>query len=70
MPARKQFRNIPSVDRELEQLIESSKRTLVTEEVLHEQRISFAFGNAINAEKITKDSVRHASQHIQLKQRT
>jgi hypothetical protein len=39
----------------------------VTEDELHEQRISFAFGNApASAKNITKDSVRKASQQIKL----
>jgi len=38
----------------------------VTEEELREQRISFAFGNAMEEERITKESVREASQNIRL----
>ena len=34
---------------------------------LHEQRISFAFGNAPESSHITKESVRTASRHIRLK---
>ena len=46
------------------ELLESARAITVTEEQLHEQRVSFAFGNALNAEYITKDSVRHAAKHL------
>jgi hypothetical protein len=39
----------------------------VSEEELHEQRVSFAFGNAPDNQLITKETVRHASTHIKLK---
>jgi len=39
----------------------------VTEKELHQQRISFAFGNAMNAEGVTKESVRTASNSIRLR---
>ena len=55
-------------DPELVQLLKAAAETIVTEEDLREQRISFAFGNApANAKDITKDSVRHASAHIRLR---
>jgi hypothetical protein len=38
----------------------------VTDQELREQRISFAFGNSLNSDRITKDSVRRASQSIRL----
>jgi hypothetical protein len=51
----------------LKRLLDDSRTRPVTEEELHEQRISFAFGNAPpDAELITKDSVRLASKHIRL----
>jgi hypothetical protein len=51
----------------LQDLLEKSRRTPVTEDELREQRVSFAFGNApANARNITKDSVRKASQSIKL----
>jgi hypothetical protein len=66
MPDRKQFKNVPATDPELSQLLESTRAHQVTEEELHEQRISFAFGNALNSDSITKDSVRLASKNIKL----
>jgi hypothetical protein len=67
MADRKQFQNVPAPDAELVRLLEASRNRPVTEEELHEQRISFAFGNApMDAQLITKDSVRLASQHIKL----
>ena len=56
------------MDKELDGLLEESKRTPVTDAELREQRISFAYGNApASAKNITKDSVRKASEHILLK---
>jgi hypothetical protein len=49
------------------ELLRKSKDVPVTEEELHEQRISFAFGNApANADHITKESVRQTSKQIKL----
>ncbi|HWY67297.1 MAG TPA: hypothetical protein VNX88_01470 [Terriglobales bacterium] len=67
MADRKPFIGGLKVDKELQGLLEASRKTPVTEEELREQRISFAYGNApANAKSITKDSVRKASQHILL----
>lgn len=66
MADRKQFRDPGPPDPELLALLEESKKTEVSEEELREQRISFAFGNALGAEQITKESVREASAHIRL----
>ncbi len=67
MPDRKQFQNVEPADPELLRLLEASREKPATEEELHEQRISFAFGNALNSEAITKDSVRNASRKISLR---
>ena len=67
MPDRKQFVASPPADKEFLAKIEKARSQEVSEEELHEQRISFAYGNAMQTEKITKDSVRHASEHIRLK---
>ena len=53
-----------TVKPELARLLEEAKAP--TEEVLREQRISFAYGNAMNLNGITKESVRFASEHIRL----
>lgn len=67
MPVRIQFQSIPAVKPELKHLLEEAKSKKVSEEELHEQRISFAFGNAPHSKRITKNSVRYASEHIRLK---
>ena len=66
MAGRKQFLNANAADPELMRILEASRNTPVTEEELHEQRISFAFGNAPDSDLITKDSVRRASENIRL----
>lgn len=67
MADRKQFIGDMKADPELLKALEKSRAIPVTEEELHEQRISFAFGNApASAKNITKDSVRRASRNIRL----
>ena len=66
MANRKQFSAIAPVDAELVRVLEASRNCVVTEDELREKRISFAFGNALNSERITKDSVRLASQNARL----
>lgn len=67
MADRKQFLGDFGTDRELLELIASSRVLPVTEEELREQRISFAYGNAMEQEDITKESVRKTSMHIRLR---
>jgi hypothetical protein len=67
MAARKQFQSHLAVTPELSKLLEEARSRDVSEEELHEQRVSFAFGNAPQSELITKDSVRRSSQNIRLK---
>ncbi len=69
MVARKQFKSTLTVKPELKRLLDEAHERTITEEELHEQRISFAFGNAPPSELITKDTVRFASQHLRLKSR-
>jgi hypothetical protein len=67
MADRKQFLGNIKVNPDLKKVLEDSHQFQVTEEELHEQRISFAFGNApADAENITKDSVRQTSKKIRL----
>jgi hypothetical protein len=66
MAERKQFVKRPPENEELNRLLDATKGRKVSEEELAEQRISFAFGNAGDAENITKDSMRAASQQIRL----
>jgi hypothetical protein len=67
MPARKQFQSNLTVSAQLSELLQNAQNTDVTEDVLREQRISFAYGNAPQSELITKDSVRSSAQNIRLK---
>jgi hypothetical protein len=67
MADRKPFIGNLKADKELLGLLDASSKTMVTEEELREQRISFAYGNApADAKSITKDSVRKTSQQILL----
>lgn len=66
MADRKQFNNVSPPDPELMLILEQSRARRVTEEDMREQRISFAFGNALASECITKESVRLASKNILL----
>lgn len=43
---------------ELDALVEKAKKVVMTEEMLHEQRISFVYGNAPEDSTITKEYVR------------
>jgi small-conductance mechanosensitive channel len=67
MAIRKQFLENSPVDPELAAAMVEARKRQVTEEELREQRISFAFGNALNSEGITKDSVRATSQSLRLR---
>lgn len=67
MADRKQFENVPAPDPELVLLLKETSDRPVSEDELREQRVSFAFGNALGSESITKESVRHASKNIRLK---
>lgn len=67
MAQRKQFLNVRPPDPELLRILETSRDRQVTEKELREQRISFAYGNALESKFITKESVRHAAKNIRLK---
>jgi len=68
MADRKQFLRNVEPDPELAQILEKSKAVVVSDAELKEQRISFAYGNAPQSSenRITKESVRAASEHIKL----
>lgn len=51
---------------ELDRLLENAKSVGVTDEQLMEQRASFAYGNAPDGSRITKESARLASQSVRL----
>jgi hypothetical protein len=67
MAARKQFQSSLTVSSELSELLEAARNKEVSEEELREQRVSFAFGNALQSDLITKDSVRRSSKSMRLK---
>lgn len=69
MADRKQFLGDMSPNPRLMELLEETAGNTVTEEVLREQKVSFAFGNApADAPEITKESVRFARENLRLRQ--
>jgi hypothetical protein len=62
MADRKQFINVAPADPELLRLLEETRNVPVTEDMLREQRISFAYGNLMGVESSTKESVRLSAQ--------
>jgi hypothetical protein len=67
MADRKQFLNVKPADPALLRLLEESKGVVVSDEMLREQRISFAYGNAPHSSNVTKESVRQASHSMRLR---
>ncbi|HME62646.1 MAG TPA: hypothetical protein VKH62_15490 [Candidatus Binatia bacterium] len=68
MAIRKSFLGAAPTHPELDQLLEATRHIQVSEQQLKEQRVSFAYGNApASAARITKESVRVASESIRLK---
>jgi len=66
MADRKQFLGVVNANETLLRLLCESRDRIVTDDELREQRVSFAFGNSLNSDRITKDSVRQASQSVRL----
>jgi hypothetical protein len=66
MAARKQFQSRLTVGPALSKVLEEARNRDVSEAELREQRVSFAFGNALKSDLITKDSVRQSSESIRL----
>lgn len=66
MADRKQFLGVTKIDPESARILQEAAGRIVTDDELREQRISFAFGNSLNSERITKDSVRSASKSVRL----
>lgn len=66
MPARQALLKRAPERPRLAKLLEEARQTSVTEEQLAEQRVSFAYGNAPEGSKITKDSVRLAATRIRV----
>lgn len=68
MAIRKSFLGPAPAHPELDRLLEATRNIQVSDAQLKEQRVSFAYGNApVDATRITKDSVRIASESIRLK---
>jgi hypothetical protein len=51
---------------ELERLLKHAQTAGVSDEQLREQRVSFAYGNAPENSRITKESARDASRSVRL----
>lgn len=51
---------------ELQRLLETAKATIVSDEQLLEQRVSFVYGNAPHDSRITKESARSSSTRIRV----
>lgn len=66
MAARKSYLGPAPIRPELDALLEQARTTKITDEQLQEQRISFAYGNAPDSVRITKQSVRDASMSIRI----
>ncbi len=67
MAVRKSFLGPAPKHPELDRLLEETRDIAITEALLEEQRVSFAYGNApADQELITKDTVRTASKSIRL----
>jgi hypothetical protein len=66
MADRKQFIGVVGADEALLRLLRDTVDRVVSDDELREQRVSFAFGNSLNSERITKDSVRQTSQSARL----
>ena len=67
MADRKQFITDSKPNQQLLELLQKAREVSVSEADLQEQRVSFAFGNALNREFVTKDSVRYTSEHSRLR---
>lgn len=67
MVERVQFLSKWRADDELLDLLRQAKGREVSEDELHEQRVSFAYGNAMSFDKITKETVRRTSRNIKLR---
>ncbi len=55
MAARKVSITPPPQRADLERLLEAARTTVVTDDQLQEQRVSFAYGNAPEGSRITKN---------------
>jgi hypothetical protein len=51
---------------ELDRLLEAARKSSITDDELQEQRASFAYGNAPENSRITKESARSAARSLRL----
>lgn len=51
---------------ELDKLLEEARKTKLTDDQITEQRISFAYGNAPDSARITKETVRETSKRFRV----
>ena len=68
MAARKSLLGPPPQHPELERLLERTSVIPVTDDQLQDQRVSFAYGNAPEKSRITKESVLDASRRMRIAQ--
>lgn len=66
MAERKSVLKSPPPRPELDRLLEEARKTPVTDQQLHEQRVSFVYGNAPTDSGITKESARRAAERMRL----
>lgn len=66
MAARKSVITPAPARPELDRLLDRARTHKVSEAQLMEQRASFAYGNAPEGSRITKESARQASQSVRL----
>ncbi len=66
MADRKSVLKPPPPRPELDRLLEEARNTPVTDEQLHEQRVSFVYGNAPVDSGITPESARRAAERMRL----
>ena len=66
MADRKSVLKPPPERPELDRLIEAARQTPVSDAQLHEQRVSFVYGNAPVDSGITRDSARRAAERMRL----
>ena len=51
---------------ELERLLEEARKTIVTDDMLEAQRISFVYGNAPKGSSITRESAATAVKRVRI----
>lgn len=67
MAARKPTMTPAPARPELDRLVEAARRKGVTDAQLQEQRLSFAYGNAPEDSKATRESIKASASTVRLK---